>query len=136
VSDPGRRSDRRTDQVPRVRAKGEPKAAPAPENLSNESTDYSRTTRRSKRETRPRSASRSGAEGSPYETADDDDALERTELPMNRKERRAAGERGPKHPTVELAYIHPGDVSAAFMSSVVRCRDYELMRTQSLFGVA
>lgn len=45
------------------------------------------------------------------------------------------GERGPKHPTVELAFIHPGEVSAAFMSSVVRCRDYELMRTQSLFGL-
>lgn len=56
----------------------------------------------------------------------------------NRKERRAAGERGikqAKHPTVELAFLHPGEVSAAFMSSVVRCRDYELMRTQNLFGL-
>jgi hypothetical protein len=56
---------------------------------------------------------------------------------MNRKERRAAGDRTPvgTHPTVELAYLHPGDVSDAFMSSVIRCRDYELMRTQALFGV-
>jgi hypothetical protein len=57
---------------------------------------------------------------------------------MNRKERRAMGQRGiaqATHPTVELAYIHPGEVSAAFMSSVVRARDYELMRTQNLFGL-
>lgn len=54
---------------------------------------------------------------------------------MNRKERRSTGERGPRHPTVELAYIHPGDVSAAFMSSVLRCRDYEMVRTGVLFGV-
>jgi hypothetical protein len=54
---------------------------------------------------------------------------------MNRKERRSLGERGPKVPTVELAYIHPGEVSAAFMSSVVRLRDYELMRTQSLLAI-
>lgn len=53
---------------------------------------------------------------------------------MNRKERRSIGERGPVHPTVELAFIHPGDVSAAFMSSVVQCRDYELMRTNNLFA--
>lgn len=53
---------------------------------------------------------------------------------MNRHERRALGERGAKHPTVELAYIHPGEVSAAFMASVVRCRDYELVRTNNLFG--
>lgn len=53
---------------------------------------------------------------------------------MNRKERRSIGERGPKYPTVELAYIHPGDVSAAFMASAFRCRDYELMRTNNLFG--
>jgi hypothetical protein len=54
---------------------------------------------------------------------------------MNRKERRSVGERGPKHPTVELGFIHPGDVSAAFMLSVVQCRDYELMRTNNLFAV-
>lgn len=54
---------------------------------------------------------------------------------MNRKERRSVGERGPKHPTVELAYIHPGEVSDAFMSSVIRTRDFELMRTNNLFGV-
>lgn len=54
---------------------------------------------------------------------------------MNRKERRSIGERGPKFPTVELAYIHPGDVSDAFMSSVIRTRDYELMRTNNLLGV-
>lgn len=54
---------------------------------------------------------------------------------MNREERRALGDRGPKVPSVELAFIHPGDVSAAFMSSVMRCRDYELMRTQQLFAV-
>lgn len=53
---------------------------------------------------------------------------------MNRKERRSIGERGPRHPTVELAYIHPGDVSAAFMASVIRCRDYELIRTNNLFA--
>lgn len=59
---------------------------------------------------------------------------------MNRQERRARGERGPtteepKYPTVELAYIHPGDVSDAFMSSVVRLRDYELLRTHALIGL-
>lgn len=57
---------------------------------------------------------------------------------MNRKERRDAGQRGvaqATHPTVEFAYIHPGDVSAAFMLSLIRCRDYELLRTQNLFGV-
>jgi hypothetical protein len=54
---------------------------------------------------------------------------------LNRKERRSSGERGPGHPTVELAYIHPGEVSAAFMSSVLRCRDYEMVRTQRLLGV-
>ena len=54
---------------------------------------------------------------------------------MNRKERRSLGDRGPKTPTVELNYIHPGDVSAAFMSSVIRARDYELVRTGQLLGI-
>lgn len=54
---------------------------------------------------------------------------------MNRKERRAAGERGPRHPTVQLAYIHPGEVSATFMTSVLRCRDYEMLRTHQLFAL-
>lgn len=54
---------------------------------------------------------------------------------MNRKERRSIGERGPRNPTLELAYIHPGDVSAAFMASVFRARDYEVMRTQNLFAL-
>ena len=53
---------------------------------------------------------------------------------MGRKERRSILE-SPQYPTVELAYIHPGDVSAAFMSSVLRCRDYEMHRTGRLFGV-
>lgn len=54
---------------------------------------------------------------------------------MNRKERRSVGERGPRHPVVDLAYINPGDVSDAFMSSVLRLRDYELLRTNNLIGV-
>lgn len=55
---------------------------------------------------------------------------------MNRAERRALGQRGPNHPTVQMMYLHPGEVSAAFMASVLRCRDYEVVRTGQLFGTS
>lgn len=45
------------------------------------------------------------------------------------------GERGPRVPVVEIDYIHPGEVSAAFMASVMRMRDYEMVRTQMLMPV-
>lgn len=55
---------------------------------------------------------------------------------MNRAQRRQLGERGPSNPTVELAYLTTGHPSDAFMQSVIRCRDYELVRTQGqLVGV-
>lgn len=54
---------------------------------------------------------------------------------MNRSGRRQLGERGPKHPVVEIAYLTDGRPSDAFMASVIRCRDYEAIRTQQLIGV-
>lgn len=54
---------------------------------------------------------------------------------MNRAARRALGERGPSNPTVELAYLTTGSPSDAFMQSVIRMRDYEMVRTQQLVGV-
>jgi len=55
---------------------------------------------------------------------------------VNRAARRAAARNGDRPPSVVLCYLHPGEVSAAFMSSVLRCRDYEVQRTGALFGVS
>lgn len=47
----------------------------------------------------------------------------------NRQQRRAG-----QAPRVVLAYLHPGDVSAAFMASTVRCLMYEAARTGQVPG--
>lgn len=54
---------------------------------------------------------------------------------MNRATRRLLGERGPSNPTVELAYLTGGHPSDAFLQSLIRMRDYELVRTQKLIAV-
>jgi hypothetical protein len=65
---------------------------------------------------------------------------------VNREQRRAARRKGitdddltsilgDEPPKVTLSYIHPGDVSAAFMASVFGCMMYELARTGRNFGM-
>jgi hypothetical protein len=60
---------------------------------------------------------------------------------MNRKDRRANGERGPTVgplreplPSVCLCWIH-GEITGSFNASLPRSRDYEAIRTGTLYGL-